>query len=124
MLWELRHALSDGGQAGGFGLLRLDRWVQSSGASLYHSPRGRTSENIWLHPIPWPYTPGPAGTGCLGDAWERAVLTDSVLTFFFFFPKRRCLVSQPTPIAGGWSSETWVEGVCTDVETEKPKEES
>lgn len=28
-------------------------------------------------------SPGPIGRGCLGDAWERAVLTDPVLTFLF-----------------------------------------
>lgn len=42
----------------------------------------------------------------------------------FFLPQKEMLGKQPIPIAEGWSRETWAEGVCTDVETEKPKGES
>lgn len=103
-------------------MLRLDCWVQNSGASLYHSPKGKDFREHLASPNPLALHPWSCRCRLPGDAWERAALTDSVLTFSF--PKRRCLVSQPIPIAEGWSRETWVEGVCTDVETEKPKEES
>lgn len=74
----------DSGQAGCFGLLRLGLLSSELGTSLHHSPRGKGCKEHLASPSPLALHSWRCRLpAAWANAWERAVLTSSVLQVSF-----------------------------------------